>query len=85
MPNATPVGRRVPVTFNALLQRLIRRLIKDDRTIHSPKGRAERAELGSYYLVDLKKNVVVETKLTPAKLEAMARQLEVLEAWEEVK
>jgi hypothetical protein len=68
-----------------MLQRLIRRLIKDDRTIHSPKGRAERTTLGDYYVVDLKKNIVVETKLTPEKLEGMARQQGVLADWEEVR
>jgi hypothetical protein len=36
-------------------------------------------------VVDLKKNIVVETKLTPEKLEGMARHQGVLADWEEVR
>jgi hypothetical protein len=76
---------RVPVSLEALIQRLIRQLIKGGKTIRSPRGRADRSTLGDYYLLDKDKNAVVEARLTPKRIVAMAREHGVLADWEEVR
>jgi hypothetical protein len=78
------VGRKATVSFDAVLQRLSRRLARDNRAIRSPRGRAIRSSLGDRYIVDLNTYFVVDLKLTPRRIEAMAREMNVIEPWEEV-
>jgi hypothetical protein len=79
-------GARVGVTFDAMIQRLVRTLVRDNRqTIRSPRGRADRQTLGDYYVIDLDKNVVVEAKLSRKRLVEMAREMKVITDWEEVR
>jgi hypothetical protein len=73
------------VTLEALIQRLIRQLIKNGKTICSPRGRADRSQLGDYYLLDKDRNVVVEPKLTAKRIVALAKAHGVLADWEEVR
>jgi hypothetical protein len=78
-------GRRVEVSFVAMFQRLQRHLKKEHQMIRSPRGRAERDGLGDYYILDTYQNSVVDHKLTPKRIEEMARQRGVLAEWEEVR
>lgn len=79
-------GRRVTlsVSVRALTQRLNRRLAQDDQAVRSPRGRASRSQWGDYFIVNKRTRGVVDYKLTPKKLEAMARELGVLAEWEEL-
>lgn len=83
MPVTRAPGRRVTLTVRALTQRLNRRLAKDDQAVRSPRGRASRSQWGDYFVVNTRGGVV-DAKLTPKKLEAMARALGVLAEWEEL-
>ena len=80
----TPVGRAVPVTTRAMLQRLDRRLRSKGKMLKSPRGWADRSALGDYFIVNLDSGKVADCKLTEEKLEAMARELGALRDWEEV-
>ena len=84
MTKSTPVGRAVPITTRAMLQRLDRKLRREGKTLKSPRGWADRSALGDYFIVNLDSGKVADCKLTEAKLEAMARKLGALRAWEEV-
>jgi hypothetical protein len=84
MTNPSPVGRPVPVSLRAMMQRLNRKLEEEGKALKSPRGSAERSELGDHFVIDTRRNVVVAVKLTEEKLEAMARKLGVLAQWEEV-
>jgi hypothetical protein len=52
--------------------------------VWSPRGRASRSQRGDYFIVNRRTRGVVDCKLTPKKLEAMARELGVLDEWEEL-
>jgi hypothetical protein len=75
---------KITVTMKSLVARLNRnrRLIDQRREIRSPLGRMNRSELGDYFLIE--RGAIVEVKLTPRQLEAMARQVGALKPWEEM-
>jgi hypothetical protein len=78
-------GAKVPVSERALLQRVNRRLAKDNEQLRTARGfrdglyRHEDSTLGRYYAVDLSRNVVTAAHID---LEKWGRELEVLKPWE---
>ena len=72
-----PKARKAPVTLRAVLQRIHRRLAADGLALKAARGRRG----GGYYVLDTKRNVV--TPLDES-IEAYARKLGVLAAWEEL-
>lgn len=73
--------QKVTVPTRALVQRINRALRAEGKRLRSPRGRGDvDAPLGRYYLVD--DRGVVATNVKP---EVLAREVGVLEAWEEVR
>lgn len=73
---------KTPVAERALLARVNRRLAKDGKTLR--RNRPTDAcfkELGRFTLIDTGRGAVVEHHVD---LETLARQLGVLESWEEI-
>ena len=70
-------GRKAPVTLRAVIQRINRKLAADGLVLKAARGRRG----GSHYLLDTKRNVI--TRLDQD-VEAYARKLGVLAAWEEL-
>ena len=75
-------ARRVPVSERALVQRINRKLTKDDEQLHAtrPGTRAE-FDLGRYYVRDFRCPNIVRMHVD---IEDLARELEVLQPWEEM-
>jgi hypothetical protein len=71
----------VPVSERALIQRVNRRLRLDDEVLKAARGAKVEQELGRYYVVDLRRNSLVEKDCDP---EAIACRLGVLREWEHV-
>jgi hypothetical protein len=76
-----PAASKVPVTMRALLQRINRNLAGQNEVVKAARGEQARAELGSFYRVDLDASAVNEKHVDPEKL---ARKLGVLHPWEQL-
>jgi hypothetical protein len=76
--------QRVAVTMRALTQRLNRRLKAQDEMLASPRGRRSRFDLGDYFIVDARNGFIIEKKISPKRLEEIAREHGALKEWEEV-
>jgi len=74
-----PATAQIPVNWVAFLQRLNRHLSKDGKTVYKLK------QQDAYYILDTKRNQVVNAQLNATKLERMARDLGLVQAWEEVR
>ena len=74
-------GPKVPVMARALIQRINRNLLQDDKRVMKARGRAVQ-ELGEYYTVDLYSNGVTDKNVA---LETLGRTLGVLHAYETLK
>jgi hypothetical protein len=78
---------KVPISERALFQRINRRLKKDGRALQTARGFSdgtywhENTNLGRYYIVDVRRNFVVNHHLD---LQELGRELEVLSPWEEL-
>ena len=72
---------KVPVTPKALIQRINRKLRPDDQLLRTARSERIAQDLGWYYVVDLRRNLLVEKDVC---LEDLGRELEVLQAWEDV-
>ena len=74
--------RLAPISERALAARVSRRLSKDGERLKACKedSRAFNS-LGRYYVVDIERNVVTDRRID---LEAFARKLGVLQAWEKL-
>jgi len=73
---------KVPVTMRSLVQRINRRLVKDDQQLRRPRGDGRaRQNLGDYFVIDTRRNFVVTTDADPA---ALGRGLGCLQPWEQV-
>ena len=70
---------KIPVTTRALTQRINRELRKVGKAL---KGRPGRGGSGRYYLVNLKRSVVAGENVD---IEALGREMGVLEPYEEVR
>ncbi len=77
--------RKVPVSERALFQRINRNLNRNDRKLCTARGFwdgrvwQEDTNLGRYYVVDIRRNLVVDAHVN---LEQFGRDLEVLAPWE---
>jgi hypothetical protein len=75
-------GAKVPVTMRALLQRINRTLADKDEVLKKTRGDGRAFQtLGDYYVLDGRRNVVRRTHVDP---EALGRELECLQPWEQV-
>ncbi len=72
---------RVKVSRAALVARIRRKLLKSGMTLRASRGQRGKAELGSYHLIQLNRNFVARTHID---LEDCAKELGVLEGWEEL-
>jgi hypothetical protein len=76
-------GGQVPVSMRALIQRINRKLLREDGE-ELKKCRADSrwySELGDYYAVDLNRNLIVNKHVNPEK---WGRELGVLADYERV-
>ena len=80
MPITKARPKKVPVTLDAALQRINRRLAGEQQSLRITRDRW-RSNLGDFYLLDLTRNVVVASHVNP---EELGRELGVLEPWESV-
>jgi len=69
------------VNMRALIQRISRKLAKDERLLKRSRGARTVQNLGDYYLIDVNRNLVVDHQVDP---EALARELGVIAPWEKV-
>jgi hypothetical protein len=69
----------VPVTTRALVQRINRKLARDEKQLRAYRGGRWETTLGRYYVVDVNRNAIVDTDVN---LETLARELDALRAWE---
>jgi hypothetical protein len=72
---------KIPVTTRAVVQRINRKLKLDSEMLKAARGQM-RQEVGDYHVIDWNKKYVTHTRVN---LEKMARDLDVLKPWEEVK
>jgi hypothetical protein len=75
----TKEGTKVPVTTRALIQRINRRLAREDEQLRASRGWRLESNVGRYYVLDLTRNVVTRIHVD---IEALGRKLTVLRAWE---
>lgn len=74
--------KKIPISERALLARMNRKMASDEIQVKKSRiGSSVHQELGDYYSIDLKRNVVDSKHID---LEALARQLGVLAAFEEL-
>jgi hypothetical protein len=66
--------------MRALIQRINRKLRDEDEVLKIPRGRA-RHQLGDFFLLNWRLNIVVHDHVDP---EPLARELGVLRPWEKV-
>ncbi|HKB36319.1 MAG TPA: hypothetical protein VKD72_07695 [Gemmataceae bacterium] len=69
----------VPVSTRALVQRINRKLKQDDERLKKCRSRRWEDRLGEWYRINVASNFIVQTHVD---LEALGRELGVLEAWE---
>jgi hypothetical protein len=72
-------AQTVPVTERALLQRVNRALQADGRVLKSSRGARAEESLGRFYVIDQRRNVIVDKAVD---LEALARKLGALKEYE---
>ena len=72
---------RVPVDGRSLIQRINRRLAKDNRKLFMSRSRAAEAEFGHFYIANTATGEVMASIID---LEGLWRDLEVLQPWEEL-
>jgi hypothetical protein len=72
-------AQTVPVTVRALLQRVNRALDSDGRVLKSSRGARAEEALGRFYVIDQRRNVIVDKAVD---LEAFARKLGALKEYE---
>jgi hypothetical protein len=73
---------KTPVSMRAVIQRINRKLAPDLEGLKTTRGGRARLELGDYYVIDFNRNFILHKDVDP---ERMARELGVLQPWEEVR
>ena len=71
--------KRVSVTMKALVQRINRRLHKDEEQLRKTRGARALLDLGEWYIVNWNRNFIVAQHVDP---EELGRELGVLQEWE---
>jgi hypothetical protein len=84
MAKAKPKRKQIEITKRALVQRINRRLAKQDyqEKIEACRSSRDRHNVGDFYRIDLNRNAVIGTHVD---LDELGRELGVLKAWEAVK
>jgi hypothetical protein len=72
---------KVPVSLRAVVQRINRRLMKDDQVLKKARDGQTRQNFGDYYVINLRTNVLSQWFVNPV---VLAQELNVLAAWEAV-
>lgn len=75
-------ANRVPVTERALVQRINRALAKSGRhgqVMKKCRGQRAQLDLGRFYVLDIDRNLVIDTHVD---VESLGRQLDVLHEYE---
>ena len=72
---------KAPITMRALIQRINRKLAKEDMVLKTLRGQRYEHDLGRYYAVNWRTNLVSAQYVDP---EQWGRELGVLAAWEVV-
>jgi hypothetical protein len=75
------MDNKAPVTQRAVIQRINRKLKPDYRQVKTARGPRAEQSLGRYYMIDSYRNAIVDTDID---LDQVARDLQVLGAWERV-
>lgn len=75
---------KVQITRLELMQRLDRNLIQGLRQLRKSRIPYTRISLGDYHIPDVHRNFVVEPRTTDDRMEEIARELGLLQKWEEV-
>jgi hypothetical protein len=77
---------KMRVTERSLIARVNRRLAEKHQRLHKTKGRYNRTRsgMGQYYIVDERRNVIVDHRMDEGRLAHVARELGALAEWEEV-
>ena len=68
-----------PITMRALLQRINRKLAKEEQVLKTLRGHRYEHDLGRYYAVNWRTNLVTAPHVDP---EQWGRELGVLRRWE---
>lgn len=71
----------MPVTMDALVQRINRKLKPDGETLKKTRGERWRGDLGDYFAVDCQKNFIKAQHVDP---EVWGREMGVLKPFERV-
>ena len=69
------------MTMRALLQRVNRKLKKENEMLCKARERAKRYGVGDYYKLDFYRNIISEQGVDP---EELGREMRVLRPWERV-
>jgi hypothetical protein len=70
---------RIMVSRPALMARINRRLARDERQLYAARNVRTQLDLGSFYIIDTRRNLIVDRGVDP---EELARELGVLKEWE---
>ena len=70
------------ITDRALIQRINRKLKQNDEQLRTARTARAESSIGHYFIVDVRRNVIVTHHLD---LEELGRQLGVLQPWEATK
>ncbi len=73
---------RVPVTLKSVIQRLNRKLEKEEKMLKAARGAKAKHLFGDYVVVDIRNGYVIPPK--PVDVEKLAREVGALREWEEV-
>ena len=75
---------RVQITLSELLQRLNRNIMNALRQLRKSRGTHTRISLGEYRILDINRGFLVEPHTAVSRMEKIARELGLLQTWEEV-
>jgi hypothetical protein len=73
--------KKAKVSKRTLIQRINRRLAKSDKMLKVTRSENATFELGDYFVVDTRRNVIVSHHV---KIEYLGREIEVLKPYEEL-
>ncbi len=71
--------KTVPVSRRALIQRINRALRKDDKILKTARSERVRLDLGDYYIINTRRNLLTDKQID---LESLGRELDALADYE---
>ena len=75
------VETKVPVTMSALCQRINRKLAHEQQVLKKARSEYVQAECGTYYLLDVNRNVIMAMHVDPT---VLGRELGCIHGYEQV-